>query len=52
LKVFKIVAGKPHVADAYRSVRRPKRFKLGQQARELLIVQLEYPFYLAPDFGY
>jgi hypothetical protein len=37
-KLFKIVAGKPHVVDAHRGVRRPKRFKLSHQARELLEV--------------
>jgi hypothetical protein len=37
-KLFKIVAGKPHVVDAHRGVRRPKRFKLSQRARELLEV--------------
>jgi hypothetical protein len=37
-KLFKIVAGKPHVVDAHRGVRRPKRFKLSKQARELLKV--------------
>jgi hypothetical protein len=35
-KLFKIVAGKPHVVDAHRGVVRPKRFKLSQRARELL----------------
>lgn len=37
-KLFKLVAGKPHVVDAHRGVRRPKRFKLSRQARELLEV--------------
>ncbi len=37
-KLFKIVAGKPHVVDAHRGVRRPKRFKLSPQARQLLEV--------------
>ncbi|MFO0939273.1 MAG: hypothetical protein U0930_00755 [Pirellulales bacterium] len=37
-KLFKIVAGKPHVIDAHRGVRRPKRFKLNPQARQLLQV--------------
>jgi hypothetical protein len=37
-KLFKIVAGKPQVVDAHRGLRRPKRFKLSQQARELLEV--------------
>ena len=37
-KLFKIVAGKPHHVDAHRGVRRPKRFKLSRQARELLEV--------------
>lgn len=36
--LFKIVAGKPHVIDAHRGVRRPKRFKLSPQARQLLKV--------------
>ncbi len=37
-KLFKIVAGKPHVIDAHRGVRRPKRFRLSPQARQLLEV--------------
>jgi hypothetical protein len=35
-KLFKIVAGKPHVVDAHRGVKRPKRFKMSQEARALL----------------
>jgi hypothetical protein len=35
-KLFKIVAGKPHIVDAHRGVIRPKRFKLSRGARELL----------------
>lgn len=37
-KLFKIVAGKPHVVDAHRGVVRPKRFKLSPAARDLLQV--------------
>jgi hypothetical protein len=36
-KLFKLVAGKPHIVEAHRGVVRPKRFKLSQQARELLL---------------
>jgi hypothetical protein len=35
-KLFKIVAGKPHIVEAHRGVIRPKRFKLSRGARELL----------------
>ena len=37
-KLFKLVAGKPHVVDRHRGVKRPKRFKLSRSARELLAV--------------
>jgi len=37
-KLFKIVAGKPHVVDAHRGVVRPKRFKLSPAARDLMQV--------------
>ena len=37
-RLFKIVAGKPHVVDAHRGKIRPKRFKLSREARELLSV--------------
>ena len=35
-RLFKIVAGKPHVVDAHRGKVRPKRFKLSREARQLL----------------
>jgi REP element-mobilizing transposase RayT len=35
-RLFRIVAGKPHVVDSHRGVRRPKRFRLTAQARQLL----------------
>jgi hypothetical protein len=35
-KLFKLVAGKPHVVDQHRGVKHPKRFKLSSRARELL----------------
>jgi REP element-mobilizing transposase RayT len=35
-KLFKLVAGKPHVVDQHRGVKHPKRFKLTSRARELL----------------
>lgn len=35
-KLFKLVAGKPHIVDQHRGVKRPKRFKLSSRARELL----------------
>ena len=37
-RLFRIVAGKPHVVDAHRSVKRRKTFHLSQQARQLLTV--------------
>jgi hypothetical protein len=36
-KLFRLVAGKPHIVEAHRGVVRPKQFKLSQQARELLL---------------
>jgi hypothetical protein len=37
-RLFRIVAGKPHVVDTHRGVRRPKRFRMTAQARQLLSV--------------
>ena len=37
-RLFKIVAGKPHVVDAHRGTKGQKRYKLSRQARQLLAV--------------
>lgn len=37
-RLFRIVAGKPHVVDLHRGKVRPKRFKLTREARDLLSV--------------
>ncbi len=35
-KLFKLLAGKPHIVDKHQGVKRPKRFKMSGRARELL----------------
>ena len=37
-RLFKIVAGKPHIVESHRGKVRPKRFKLSRQARQLFEV--------------